>query len=407
MVDQIRLVEDGSVTLPRGFQAGATYAGLRTYSEDKRDLGILYSEAPAAAAATFSTNRILSPSVTTSQKHIAEGGGSARAVVANSGCANTCVGETGLKDAAEMSELAGAKLGLTPTEVLVCSTGIIGVELPMGLIRAGVPKIALTPEGGHDFARAILTTDAVTKEAAVSFPVGETTVYLAGCAKGSGMIHPNMATMLAFLTTDASIDAGFLQTALREAVDASFNMISVDGDSSTNDTVIILANGAAGAPQILPGTPEAALFQDALAEVCIRLAKAIVRDGEGATKLFEVAVHGARTVDDARLAARSISSSLLVKTAVHGNDPNWGRLMMSLGKSGAEVEEPKVSLFINDVCIMENGLPIPFFRDAIVANMRETDVRFRIHLDLADATATAWGCDLSEAYVVINSAYST
>ena len=405
MTSQISVVENGSVTLPKGFQAGATYAGLRTYSEDKRDLGILFSESPASAAATFSTNRILSPSVTTSKKHISSG--RARAIVANSGCANTCVGQAGFTDALEMTALTGAKLNVSGEEVLVCSTGIIGVELPMGLIRTGIKAVSLSPEGGNSFARAILTTDSVTKEAAVSFPVGGKTVHLAGCAKGSGMIHPNMATMLSFLTTDVAMESGLLQAALKRAVDVSFNMISIDGDSSTNDTVIILANGAAGAPEVRPDTPEAALFQEALVQVCVGLAKAIVRDGEGATKLFEVLVEGARSPDDARVAARSISSSMLVKTAVHGNDPNWGRLMMALGKSGADVEEPRISLFINDVCIMEGGLPIPFFKDAIVATMKESDVRFRILLGLGDATATAWGCDLSDAYVVINSAYTT
>jgi glutamate N-acetyltransferase/amino-acid N-acetyltransferase len=405
MAGQISVVENGSVTLPKGFQAGATYAGLRTYSEDKRDLGILFSELPASAAATFSTNRILSPSVTTSKKHIASG--RARAVIANSGCANTCVGEAGFKDALEMTSLAGAKLNLPAEEVLVCSTGIIGVELPMGLIRTGIEALSVSPEDGNSFARAILTTDSVTKEEAVSFPLGGRTVHLAGCAKGSGMIHPNMATMLSFLTTDVAMAPGPLQAALKRAVDISFNMISIDGDSSTNDTVILLANGAAGAPEVLPDTPEAALFQEALEQVCVALAKAIVRDGEGATKLFEVIIEGARSRDDARVAARSVSSSMLVKTAVHGNDPNWGRLMMALGKSGAEVEEPRISLFINDVCIMEGGLPIPFFKDAIVASMKESDSRFRILLGLGDASAMAWGCDLSDAYVVINSAYTT
>ena len=405
MASQISVVENGSVTLPKGFQAGATYAGLRTYSEDKRDLGILFSELPASAAATFSTNRILSPSVTASKKHIASGG--ARAVVANSGCANTCVGEAGFTDALEMTSLTGAKLNVPAEEVLVCSTGIIGVELPMGLIRTGIEAVSLSPEGGGSFARAILTTDSVTKEMAVSFPIGGKTVHLAGCAKGSGMIHPNMATMLSFLTTDVAMESRLLRAALEQAVEVSFNMISIDGDSSTNDTVIILANGASGAREVQPDTPEASLFQEALELVCVQLARAIVRDGEGATKLFEVAVEEARSTHDARVAARSISSSMLVKTAVHGNDPNWGRLMMALGKSGADVEEPRVSLFINDICIMEGGLPIPFFKDAIVATMKESDVRFRVLLGLGDASATAWGCDLTEGYVVINSAYTT
>ena len=405
MAEEIAVVEDGSVVTPQGFLAGATYAGLKTYGEDRLDLGLLFSETPAAAAGTFSTNRILSNAVSVSRQNIASG--RTRAVIANSGCANCCVGEPGLKDAQEMTALAAAKLGVTPQEALVCSTGIIGVELPMALVRNGVQAVSLSRDGGHSFARAILTTDSRPKETAVSFSLGGVNVHLAGCAKGSGMIHPNMATMLSFLTTDATVGPDFLRTALKEAVDASFNMISVDGDSSTNDTVLLLANGAAGAPEVRPGSPEAALFQEALTGVCIHLAKEIARDGEGATRLFEVTVEQAQSLADARVAARSVSSSNLVKTAVHGNDPNWGRIMMAIGKSGADVEESKVALYINDVCIMEGGLPIPYFKDAIVANMQGPEVRFLVRLNLGDASATAWGCDMSEAYVVINSAYTT
>jgi glutamate N-acetyltransferase/amino-acid N-acetyltransferase len=405
MATDIAIVEGGSIVTPKGFLAGATYAGLKTYGEDRLDLGVVFSELPATAAGIFTTNRIRSSSVEACQRHLA--GGKARAMVANSGCANTCVGETGLKDALEMTSLVAGKLGVAQEEVLVCSTGIIGVELPMALVRRGIRNISLSRDAGHAFARAILTTDTVAKEITVSFPMGKTTVHLAGCAKGAGMIHPNMATTLCFLTTDAAVEPRFLHAALKEAVDASFNMISVDGDTSTNDTVLLLANGAAGAPQARPGTPQGALFQQALGQVCTHLAKSVARDGEGATKLIEVVVEGARTMADARVAARSVSSSNLVKTAVHGNDPNWGRIMMAVGKSGAEVEEPRVALFINDVCIMEGGLPIPFFKDAIVASMRGAEVRFRIRLNLGDATAMAWGCDMSEAYVVVNSAYTT
>ncbi len=277
----------------------------------------------------------------------------------------------------------------------------------MGLVRGGLNKLELASDAGHGFARSILTTDAMTKEIAVSFPVGDATVTLAGCAKGSGMIHPNMATMLAFITTDAQVEPGFLQSALREATDATFNMISVDGDTSTNDTVFLLANGASGAPALHPDTPEWALFTEALYRVSEHLAKAIARDGEGASKLIEVAVEGAASLGDARLAARSISSSTLVKTAVHGNDPNWGRIMMAIGKSGAVVEEATIALYINEVCIMEAGLPVPDFKDALIAEMRGSDVRIRVTLGRGDAVATAWGCNMSESYVTFNSAYTT
>ena len=405
MTTAITIVEDGSVVTPKGFLAGATYGGLKTYGQDKLDLGVLSSETAAAAAGTFSTNRFRSGSVVVSERHIASG--RARAVVVNSGGANAGVGEPGIKDAQEMTALAAALVGVAPEEVLVCSTGMIGVELPMALVRAGIPKITPSREGGHPFARSILTTDTVSKEIAVSFPLGDQTAHVAGCTKGAAMIHPNMATMLCFLTTDAALEPALLRALLKEAVDDSFNMISVDGDNSPNDTVLLLANGASGAPEVRPDTPQARLFQEALGQVCTHLAKAIVRDGEGATKLFEVVVEGARTVAEARLAARSVSSSNLVKTAVHGNDPNWGRIVMAVGKSGADVDPSKVDLYINEVFIMEKGVPVPFSKDAVVATMQAPEISFRIHLNLGDGAARAWGCDLSEEYVTFNSAYTT
>jgi len=405
MTSNITVLSGGSILSPKGYQAGATYAGLRTYSPDKLDMGLLYSETAATAAGLFTTNLVRSPSVTLSERHIASG--RARAVVVNSGCANCCVGDQGLKDAEEMAAATASRLGIATEDVLVCSTGLIGVELPMGLVRGGLGKLTLADDGGHPFARSILTTDTVVKELAVSFPVGGETVTLAGCAKGSGMIHPNMATMLAFLTTDAQVDAGALRTALREASDATFNMISVDGDTSTNDTVLLLANGASGAPEIRSGTPEWDLFTEALREVSEHLAKAVARDGEGASKLIEVVVQGAASQGDARLVARSISSSVLVKTAIHGNDPNWGRIMMAIGKSGAQVTEGLIALYINEVCIMDAGLPVPYFKDALIAEMRSADIVIRVRMGLGDAVATAWGCNMSEAYVTFNSAYTT
>ena len=405
MSGEIAPIPGGTVTTPRGFLAGATYAGLKTYGEDKLDLGLLYSEAPCTSVGTFTTNKIRSASVVLSERHLQQG--AARAVVVNSGIANTCVGEQGMTDALEMVELVARRLGVPREEVLICSTGIIGVELPMALLRASLDKIQLGPEGGHALARAILTTDTRVKEIAVSYPVEGQTCSLGGVVKGSGMIHPQMATMLAFLTTDAAVEPGFLRHCLGEVVDETFNMISVDGDMSTNDSVILLANGQVGGAAVRSGTASARAFREALHQVCTYLAKEIVRDGEGASKLIEVNLEGARTPEEARRAARAMVGSSLVKTAVHGNDPNWGRLLAALGASGVDVQEEKVALYINQVCIMEEGRPIPFFKDAVVVTMRGPEVNFRVSLNLGNASATAWGCDLSEAYVTFNSAYTT
>ena len=405
MTSEINWLEGGTITSPKGFTAGATYSGIRTYTEDKLDLGILCSESVCTVAGTFTKNMVKSPSVVLDQERVATG--RAQAVVINSGIANACVGEQGMTDAIEMAALAAARLGLEPELALACSTGLIGVELPMGLIRIGVKNIEMSLDGGHELARAICTTDTVSKEAAVSFEVDGATYALGGIAKGSGMIHPNMATMLAFLATDAPVDGAFLQESLSRAVDTSFNMISVDGDSSTNDTVLLLANGVAGGSAIDASAPGADAFQAALDVVCMELAKAIARDGEGASKLIEVVVENALSESDARAAALSVASSMLVKSAIHGADPNWGRIIVALGYSGAQVTEELVALHINDVCIMEGGRPIPYFKDAVALSMSGTDVSLRLDLGLGDARATAWGCDLSEEYVTFNSAYTT
>ncbi|MFH1560453.1 MAG: bifunctional glutamate N-acetyltransferase/amino-acid acetyltransferase ArgJ [Chloroflexota bacterium] len=402
---ELKWLEEGTVTSSQGFLAGATYAGIKIYTEDKFDLGILYSEVPCTVAGTFTTNKIKSPSVVLDQRRVSSG--HAQAIVVNSGIANACVGEQGMTDALEMAALAAKHLNIEPELVLASSTGLVGVELPIALIRSGVSKIQLTVEGGHALARAILTTDTRSKEVAVSFQVAGKSYVLGGIAKGSGMVHPNMATMLAFLATDAPVEQSFLQEALAQAVDSSFNMITVDGDTSTNDSVIILANGIAGGDTITLGSSGENAFRHALNEVCTALAKEIARDGEGATKLIQVTVEGALSESDARAAARTVASSTLVKSAVHGSDPNWGRIIVALGYSGAEVDESRIALYINDVCIMEEGRPIPFFKDAVVLTMNGPEVSFRLDLKLGKATATAWGCDLSEEYVTFNSAYTT
>ena len=405
MAGQITLVDGGTVTTPRGFLAGATYAGLKTYAEDKLDLGLIISEAPCSAAGVYTQSSIKSPSVTVTQEHVK--GGSVRALVVNAGIANCSVGHQGYLDAKEMTALASKKLGVRSDEVAVCSTGIIGVELPMSLIKTGLENIQITGDGGHELARAMMTTDTRPKEVAVSFELDGRQVQMGGVTKGSGMIHPNMATMLSFVTTDAAVEKQFLDAALREVADASFNMMTVDGDTSTNDTLLVLANGLAENRPVDASSPDAPVFKEALMEVCVHLAKEMARDGEGATRLITVEVLGATDVADARKAARTIASSNLVKSAVYGSDPNWGRVMMALGRSGADVEETKVDLFVNDVCIMEEGKPVPFHRDVVVALMRGPEVTFRLNLNLGNGEATAWGCDLTEEYVIINSAYTT
>ena len=406
MAGAIEFVDGGTVTSPVGFLAGATYAGLKTFAEDKLDLCILFSELPCAAAGVFTKSAVRSSTVTVDRERLDQGI-PMRGLIVNAGIANTCVGEQGYIDAVEMTRLAAQKTGVSPEEILVCSTGIIGVELPMALIRDGLDHIELQGSGGPDMARAIMTTDTRPKETAVTFELEGRTVHMGGVAKGSGMIHPNMATMLSFIATDAAVEPGFLQATLTEIADETYNMLSVDGDSSTNDTVLVMANGAAGNSQISAGSPEADTFVEALGTVCTHLTRELARDGEGASHLIVVDVEGAKDTADARLAARTIASSNLVKSAVYGTDPNWGRLLMAVGRSGAAAEEEKIDLFINGVCIMEAGKPIPFHRDAVVALMRQPEVTFRLNLNLGDGLATAWGCDLTEEYVIINSAYTT
>lgn len=405
MADGISQINNGTVTSANGFEAGATFAGLKTYAEDKLDLGILLSRKPTTAAGVFTTNRLKSPSVIVTQEHIANG--EAHAVVVDSGIANACVGEVGYKDAKAMALATAQHLGLDLEDVLVCSTGVVGVELPMSLIRSGIGRIIVTDDGGHLMARAILTTDPRPKEIAVSFELNGKTVTIGGIAKGAGMIHPNMATMLSFITTDAEVPASLLKDMLKKSSDKSFNMMTIDGDTSTNDTLLILANGASDSGPIVTGSPGVALFQNALDHVCTYLAKTIAREGEGVTKLIEVIVDGAKTLEQARSAALTIAGSSLVKTAVHGNDPNWGRVAVALGRSEAELVESKMALYINDVCIVDGGVPIPFHKDSIIALMSGPEVIFRVSLNVGNSQATAWGCNLSEEYVTFNSAYTT
>ena len=401
MKNGTEFIPSGSVTSPEGFQAGATGAGIKKKSG--LDLGILSSEAPCAAAGVFTTNRVKAAPVILCQQRLRNG--KARAVVVNSGCANACTGERGLVDGAEMAKLAAGVVGAAPEEVLVASTGVIGQPLPMARLRAGMGRITFSRDGGHELARAIMTTDTVPKEAAVG--IEGSGAIIGGVVKGSGMIHPDLATLLCFLTTDASVELDFLRSALRRAVDISFNMVSIDTDTSTNDTVLILANGLAGGETISRGSRRADAFQQALDKLCVHLAKATARDGEGATRLIKVTVSGAPGAAEAKLAARTIVSSPLVKSAVHGNDPNWGRILMAVGRSGVEVDAEKIELYIGDICLVRDGCPLPFNEAEVVKVLKGNEVPIALNLNLGNAGATAWGCDLSEEYVTINSQYTT
>ncbi len=396
------LVSSGTITSAKGFLAGATHSGIKT--EDELDLAILYSELPCAAAGVFTTNRVKSAPVILSQKRLSRG--QAQAIVVNSGCANACLGQQGIADASEMASLTAKKLEIGAADVLVASTGIIGIPLPMDCIRSGIERIKLHQNGGHDFARAIMTTDTKPKEIAIKVDAQRSEFIIGGVAKGAGMVHPNLATMLCFITTDALVKADFLQSSLQRAVNASFNMISIDGDTSPSDSVFLLANGLAGNETL--GFDNGKAFQEALNEVCIYLAQSMVRDGEGATKLIEVTVEGAIKQTQARQAARAIASSTLVKTAIHGNEPNWGRIVVALGQSGAEIVEGKLDVYLNNTCVMRQGCPTSFGQEEMRAALSASDnALIRVCLNLGNGKATAWGCDLSEEYVTINSEYTT
>ena len=387
---EAKIAHNGTVTTPEGFTAGAIISGIK--KGGLPDLGILYSAALCVAAGVFTTNKIKAAPVVLSQKNL--GDGKAQAVVVNAGCANACTGKQGDKDAAEMAELAAQKLGIVSENVVVASTGVIGVTLPMDSVRRGITEVALTHSGGSDLAQAIMTTDSRPKEVAVDLGG----IKIGGIAKGAGMIHPNMATMLSFITTDADVEPEFLSEALKKAVDASFNMISVDGDTSTNDMVIVLANGLAGKPK-----PDE--FEAALQVVCTYLARCIASDGEGCTRLIEVKIEKAKNDEQARMAARTVASSTLVKTAMHSGDPNWGRIIAAIGRSGVDFVESKVDLYLNDTCVLKEGYvqPLAKRREVITGN----EVCIMVTLNLGEGEATAWGCDLSEEYVTINSEYTT
>lgn len=401
MSDNLALDTSGGATSPKGFIAGATYAGIKTYGEGKLDVAILASELPCTTAATFTRNVLHSASVDINRAKLAAG--PTRAVVVNAGVANSSTGQRGIEDGYRMAQWAAARLGIPAEETLVCNTGVIGHFLPMEKLDAGIAAISPDATGGEPFSRAIMTTDTRPKRASVRF--GPYT--LGGCCKGSGMIHPNMATMLAFLTTDAPVEQRFLQQTLGDVVERSFNLVSVDGDTSPSDTVLLFANGAAGGEQITAASPFAAEFREALLLLATYLAKEIARDGEGATKLVEFRVTGAANVSEARSLVRLLSTSYLLKSAIHGADPNWGRIAAVVGRSGLTVNEPAVTISICDTPVFVDERPTEFDALALSEAMKGDFVSIDCHLGAGDGAATGWGCDLSAEYVSINADYHT
>ncbi|MDD4018976.1 MAG: bifunctional glutamate N-acetyltransferase/amino-acid acetyltransferase ArgJ [Kiritimatiellae bacterium] len=397
---------EGGVTAARGFRASGVAAGIKY--KDRKDVALVAADAPAAVAAVYTTNKVAAAPVQVDRERT--GSGQAQAVIVNSGCANACTGEQGLLNACEMARAAANALGIDERLVLVCSTGVIGVHLPMERVAAGAELAAraLSREGGDDAAHAIMTTDTVDKQVAVELEIDGKTVCIGGMCKGSGMIEPNMATMLGFLTTDAAIHAEALDQALREAVDVSFNRLVVDGDRSTNDTVILMASGVADNNVLTPYHPQWQYFVDALTTVCLELGKKMVMDGEGATKFVKVRVMGARTDADAQLAARAISKSALVKTSWFGIDPNWGRVIAAVGYSGAEVDDRHAQIYYGDVCAYDQGRVadaplLKAMRDLMLK--RAFDVT--VNLNVGSGEDTIYTCDLSLDYVKINAEYTT
>jgi len=392
----------GSLTSVPGFRAGATFAGLKTFGEGKLDLAIMLSDRPCNVAATFTRNRLHSATVDVNRAKLADG--RAQAVVVNAGIANSSTGERGFADAVRLSEWVAARHGLHQDGVLVCSTGVIGEYLPMDRMEHGIRAVEPSDEGGSDFARAIMTTDTRPKHGSVRF--GPFT--LAGCAKGSGMIHPNMATMLAFLATDAAIRRGDLQRALSAAVDRSFNMVSVDGDTSPSDTVLLFSRDAD--PGSEPLTPESELypaFETALVDLCTFLSREIARDGEGASRLMEITVSGAASEEEARSLVRLLSTSYLLKSAVHGADPNWGRITAVVGRSGVRLDVQSLAIDLCGVRVFEGGRPTGFEESRLSQAMEDETVPIEVHLGAGTSSATGWGCDLTAEYVHINADYHT
>ena len=399
----MEILENGSVTSPRGFTAAAVAAEIKYIG--RNDLTIVYSKVPAQAAAVYTLNQFKAAPLQVTEQNISNG--MAQAIVVNSGIANAGMGTEGMMQARQMSDWAADALGIAKDDVVVASTGVIGMPLPMDKVKAGIDKVskALYADGGHDAARAIMTTDTVCKEMAVQLRINDKLVTIGAMAKGSGMIHPNMATMLGFITTDVNIENKALQAAFKAINDDSFNMVSVDGDTSTNDMVAILANGQAGNEILTEESADFPAFKQALREICIAMAQKIAGDGEGATKLVECTVTGAATREDARLAAKAIIASSLVKTAIYGNDANWGRIACAAGYSGAKFDPNKVNIFIGDVQVAQNGMGLEFDEAKATEILKQKKVNILVKFNIGEEQATAWGCNLTYDYVSINADY--
>mgnify|MGYP001180861018 FL=1 len=399
------VVAEPSITSPSGFVAGGVHAGFK---KRKLDLGMIVCEVPASAAAVYTTNAFQAAPLKVTQSSLAVEG-KLRAVVVNSGYANACTGQRGLEDALETRRKAAGLIGASEYHVAVASTGVIGEFLPMDRMAEGLDRLVkeVGKEGHGPFCRSILTSDTCTKAAEVAVTVEGRPVRIAGAAKGSGMIHPRMATMLAFLTTDAAIDPRHLEQLLREVTDETFNMITVDGDCSTNDMVLALASGQAGHHPLHPEHPDWPAFRAAFAHVSRELAKMIARDGEGATRLVEVRVTGAASLDMARRVAKGVAGSNLVKSAVYGADANWGRVFCAIGYADPGVRTEAVDLYIGETPVVRESRPVSFDEEQVQAHMKEETVNLRIDLHQGDREAVAWGCDLTYEYVRINACYRT
>lgn len=400
----------GGVTAAKGFEAAAAAAGIK-YT-DRTDMAMIYSQVPCIAAGTFTKNIVKAAPVRWDQQ-VVKGKGDVQAVIVNSGIANACTGEEGYGYCRETAKAAADALNISENSVLIGSTGVIGKQLPMDKVAAGIMALAEKKNGslenGTAAAKAIMTTDTCEKELAAAIEVGGRTVTIGGMAKGSGMIHPNMCTMLAFITTDAVIAKETLQKALSEDIEDTYNMISVDGDTSTNDTVLLLANGMAENPEILDGTEDYRKFREALHVINEYLAKKIAGDGEGATALFEVKAVGCASVGQARTLAKSIVCSNLTKTAIAGHDANWGRILCAMGYSGAQFDPEKVDLFFESkagqIQIIENGTAVDYSEADATKILSEPEVTAIADVKMGDKEATAWGCDLTHGYIEINADY--
>lgn len=401
---------EGGVTAAKGFEAAAAAAGIKY--QDRTDMALIYSEKPCKVAGTFTTNVVKAAPVKW-DRNVVDSGMKSQAVIVNSGIANACTGEEGMNYCEETAKEAAKVLGVDAKSVLVGSTGVIGMQLPMDRVKDGIRKLAEAKkpdlESGTQAAQAIMTTDTKKKEAAVTVEIGDVTVTIGGMAKGSGMIHPNMCTMLAFIATDAKISKKALQAALSEDVEDTYNMISVDGDTSTNDTVLLLANGAAGNEKIRYGTWEYEAFKNALHYVNETLAKEMAGDGEGATALFEAKVIGADTKAQAKKLAKSIVCSNLTKAAIAGHDANWGRILCAMGYSGAQFDPEKVDLYFEseagNLKIIENGVALDYSEEKATEILSQPKVTAIADIKEGDVEATAWGCDLTHGYIDINADY--